>query len=188
MRRMFLALALSAALAFSACGRADDPVVEDAGATTTAADEARNDADVEFAQGMIAHHQQAVEMSDMVLERGENAEVKALAQRIKDAQTSEIELMRGWLKDWGEDETSAEHEMPGQMSEEDMAKLEEASGAELDKMFLEMMIPHHESAIEMAETELEDGEFSDAKDLAQRVVDDQTAEIAEIKALLADFE
>lgn len=185
MRRMFLALAVTAAVALGACGGADDPVVDDAGATTTAAGEERNDADVEFAQGMIAHHQQAVEMSDMVLERGENAEVKALAQRIKDAQTSEIELMQGWLSEWGEDEAAMDHDMPGQMSEEDMAKLEEASGLELDKMFLEMMVPHHESAIEMAQTEVEDGESSDAKALAERVIEDQTAEIEEIKGLLA---
>lgn len=187
MRKMFLALVLSAAVGLTACGQADDPVVEDAGATTTAADEARNDADVEFARNMIRHHQQAVEMSEMVLERGETADVKALAQRIKDAQTSEIELMQGWLKDWGEDEAGMEHDMPGQMSEEDMAKLEEASGRELDKMFLEMMVPHHESAIEMARTELEDGESSEAKGLAERVIEDQTAEIAEIKGLLAEF-
>lgn len=188
MRKLFLALILSAAVGFTACGRADDPVVEDAGATTTEAEQDRNDADVEFAQNMIRHHQQAVEMSAMVLERGETAEVKALAQRITDAQTSEIDLMEGWLSKWGEDEEAGmDMDMPGEMSEEDMAKLEAASGRELDKVFLEMMVPHHESAIEMARIELEDGESSEAKTLAERVIEDQTAEIAEIKGLLAEF-
>lgn len=195
MKKLFALALLLMALVTAACGSDDDPAVE-AGTGGEAGSSApeHNDADVSFAQNMIVHHQQAIEMSDIVIEKGENPDVKALAERIKGAQTPEIEILRTWLEEWGEEETpsnDAGHggmDMGGDdatmMTEDEMAELEAAEGAALDKMFLEMMIRHHEGAISMAEAEVEDGEYPDAIELAEKIVDDQSAEIDEMKALL----
>ena len=190
MKKLLTLYLLSLALVATACGSGDDPTVN--AEDQPAAAEQHNDADVEFAQGMIPHHEQAIEMADLVIERGESEEVKALAADIKGAQGPEIETLRGWLEDWGEEESSdagghagmGTGEAETMMSEDEMVQLEQESGAELDKMFLEMMIQHHEGAITMAETEVEQGEFADAKDLAQRIVDTQQAEITTMKDLL----
>lgn len=195
MKKLFALALLLMALVTAACGSDDDPAVE-AGTGGEAGSSApeHNDADVSFAQNMIVHHQQAIEMSDIVIEKAENPDVKALAERIKGAQTPEIEILRTWLEEWGEEETpsnDAGHggmDMGGDdatmMTEDEMAELEAAEGAALDKMFLEMMIRHHEGAISMAEAEVEDGEYPDAIELAEKIVDDQSAEIDEMKALL----
>lgn len=197
-KKILIALiAVVAAVGLGACGNEDDPAIETpADGGSSAGDTAdHNDADVAFAKGMIPHHAQAIDMADMVLARGESSAVKALATRIKEAQTPEIELMRGWLEDWGEEESAddKEHGMGGSgdetmMTDDEMAELESVSGAALDEMFLEMMIRHHEGAISMAETEVEDGEFEPALDLARQIITAQTAEIEEINALLKDFE
>ena len=168
-------------LVLSACGSDDDPAVSPPSST---ADADRNQADVEFAQGMIPHHEQAIEMSDLALAQAVAPEVKDLAQRIKDAQTPEIETMRGWLENWGEELASGAHST-GMMSEQEMGDLEAATGAEFDRMFLTMMKAHHETAIEMAQTELDEGQNVDAKELAQAIIDAQQAEIEEIDGLLA---
>lgn len=149
-----------------------------------------NDADVTFVQGMIPHHQQAVEMAMLAETRAESAEVKDLAARIKGAQDPEIEQMQGYLKDWGQDEASGmggdsmdmDH---GMMSDADMTKLEDASGAEFDQMFLTMMIEHHEGAVEQAETEIADGKSAESKKLAEAIITAQKAEITTMEGLLA---
>lgn len=146
-----------------------------------------NGADQMFATMMIPHHQQAVEMSDMVLSKSDvDPRVMELAQQIKDAQQPEIDTMQGWLEDWGVSVDMGEMDMgeDGMMSEEDMSLLESATGAEASRLFLEQMILHHEGAIEMAESELEDGKNADALALAQAVVDTQSAEITLMQDLL----
>lgn len=151
-----------------------------------AADADFNGADVTFAQGMIPHHQQAVEMADLADGRAESPEVVDLAERIKAAQDPEIEQLQGWLEDWGQEMPEAmDHGgMAGMMSQDDMATLEEASGAEFDEMFLTMMIEHHEGAVEQAETELDDGQSTEATELAQTIIDAQQAEIEEMQGIL----
>lgn len=185
MKKLFLSLVLAVAIVSSACG---------SGGTEAKGPRDHNDQDVSFAQGMIPHHQQAVEMSDIVIEGGESPEVKALAEEIKRAQAPEIETLRGWLKDWDEPETpdSGGHagmDMGGgdemdMMSDEEMGELEAASGKALDRMFLEMMIRHHRGAIDMAETEVADGQFADAKKMAETIIETQSAEIEKMTALL----
>lgn len=192
MKRLLLLLALLALALTAACGSDDDPSV-----SSEAAGEGHNDADVTFAQGMIPHHEQAVEMAEMALEKSENPEVTDLAARIVEAQGPEIEKLQGWLDEWGEaeagddpghssmgdaDETAGE----GMMSDGDMATLEKTSGDEFDRMFLEMMIEHHKGAIEMAEAELEEGEFADAQAMARDIIDSQQSEIEEMEGLLED--
>lgn len=184
------ALTVALAALTSACGSDDDggAVASD---TTSAepSSASSNGADVTFAQSMIPHHEQAVEMAKLAADRAESDEVKDLASRIESAQDPEIETMTGWLEDWDEpveggEEMGGSMEMGGMMSDEDMQSLEDADGAEFDQLFLEMMREHHRGAIEMAETERAAGEFPDALELARDIVDTQTAEVAEIEELL----
>ncbi|GAB3422569.1 DUF305 domain-containing protein [Flindersiella endophytica] len=149
-----------------------------------------NQADVDFATGMIPHHAQAVEMADLALEKATNAQVKQLATGIKQAQQPEIDQMSGWLEDWGEEvpATGGEHQgghtmADGMMSADDMATLENATGKTFDQQWTKLMIEHHQGAITMAKAELSKGGSDDAKQLAQAVIDGQSKEIATMQAL-----
>ena len=188
------ATALVAALTLAGCTatQQDENANAPAPSASPTAEAAFNDADVMFAQMMIPHHEQAIEMSDSLLEKdGVDEQVRELAEQIKDAQQPEIDQMKDWLDQWGADESMGEmgHDMgdmgDGMMSEEDMGRLEDATGAEASQLFLEQMILHHEGAIEMAEVEVENGENPDAVALAERIIEDQTNEIAEMQDLLA---
>ncbi len=191
-----------AALVLAACGGNGGNSAHDMGAmgqptsppsataSVTAGD--HNAADVSFAKQMIQHHRQAVEMAELADSRALSAETKDLATKIKGAQDPEIKTMSGWLTSWGEevpaDMSGQGHDMssgmPGMMSMADMEKLKNSTGAEFDKMFAEMMIKHHEGAIEMAETEKADGKYEPAKKLADDVIKAQTAEIEQMKQML----
>lgn len=193
MRTTVLAAALSLTALFGAACSSDDSTVtapeEDAAVAK------HNEADVVFAQGMIPHHEQAVEMAQLAADRAESDQVLDLAERIEAAQEPEIEEMTAWLDAWDEDVPSGsgmdDHSGmdmgpgTGMMSAEDMEALDASSGSEFDQMFLEMMILHHEGALEMAEAELADGEYPDALALAQRILDTQQAEIDEMNMILA---
>lgn len=182
------ALAIALAALAAACGSDDDGDAVASDTSTTAVAAQFNEADVTFAQDMIPHHEQAVEMATLATDRAESEDVKDLAARIEAAQDPEIETMTGWLEDWDEP-VEGDEEMGGMamgtMSEEDMSALGNAEGAEFDQQFLELMAEHHRGAIQMAETEIADGEFPDALELAERIVDTQSAEISEIEELLA---
>jgi len=196
-----LAFALVATLA--ACGSDDSPSADTAATETTAAAEAPsstpaasaalNDADVEFAQGMIAHHEQAVEMAEIALDpnRQAGAEVTDLATRIQAAQEPEIEQMTAWLTEAGESITmdmSEGHDMSsmeGMMTAEQMDALAVATGTEFDTMWLEMMIAHHEGAISQSQTVKANGSSPDVLALADQIIAAQQGEIAEMQALLA---
>ena len=162
---------------------------------------AHNNADVTFVQGMIPHHQGALAMAKLADGRAQDPRVIDLAGRIKAAQDPEIKTMTGWLKAWGEptpeasdssmnmegmDHGSGSMDM-GSMSEKDMAALEAASGTEFDRMFLQMMTEHHRGAVDMAQTEIDDGSNKDAVDLASSIVKSQTAEIEEMQTLLSQL-
>lgn len=181
------------------------------GATTEATSSAsaedmgeHNDADVMFAQMMLPHHRQAVEMSNMLLDKeGIDPAVTDLATRIAAAQEPEIEQLTTWLETWGEPEepeggmeghdmgSMGEGEsmegmgsMEGMMSDEDMAALGTAEGAEAETLFLESMTAHHRGAVQMAQQEIEDGMFPEAIEMAETIVETQQAEIEEMTALL----
>ncbi|MFJ6072654.1 DUF305 domain-containing protein [Streptomyces sp. NPDC093065] len=175
-----------------------------ASASAEAGENAHNAQDVAFAQGMIPHHRQALEMARLAADRSASAEVEDLAARIEKAQDPEIATMTGWLTAWGEEvpepmtssaatgtmesmpgmDHSAHSDMPGMMDGEDMAKLAEASGRAFDTMFLTMMVEHHEGAVEMAGTEKAEGRHAPAKALADDIVTAQNAEITEMNRLL----
>lgn len=153
-----------------------------------------NDHDVQFAQEMIAHHQQALDMAKMVPGKGTNPKVTDLAKRIEGAQDPEIKTMTAWLSRWGAAPTASS--MPGMdhgsghgsgtgmMTAEEMTKLGQATGAAFDKTWMEMMIKHHEGAITMAKTHIEKGSNAESKKLAQDIITAQQAEITEMQGLL----
>jgi uncharacterized protein (DUF305 family) len=144
-----------------------------------------NDADVVFAQSMIPHHEQAIEMADMALDPnvGAGEALKAIASAIKSAQDAEVTLMTGWLTAWGkpvEMDTSDGHDMSameGMMSAQDMEALGELTGPEFDRKWAAMMIEHHKGAITMATTVKADGTNPDVIALADAVISAQEAEI-----------
>ncbi|WP_313354892.1 DUF305 domain-containing protein [Microbacterium sp.] len=179
------ALAVATALTLTGCtapGGGSENVPSSAPQSASAAAQA----DVDFAMNMIAHHEQAIEMSDVLLEKeGIDPEVADLAKRIKAAQQPEIETMRDWLSDWGQDPgMDGMHHDGGMMSEDDMDALAAADGAAASRLFLEQMIMHHEGAVEMTQQELSTGKDADALEFAQRMIDDLTAEIDEMRSML----
>lgn len=183
--------ALLAAVTLAACSN-DEPTGTDNSTdqsnTSIAADV--NDADVMFAQMMIPHHQQAIEMSDMLLaNEAAMTEVATLAEEIKAAQGPEIDTLNGWLTEWGVDSSAPmDHgdmsSDDGMMSDEDLAELESASGAEVNRLFLEQMIMHHEGAIAMAQEQVDNGQNADAIALAEDIIATQEAEIATMGSIL----
>ena len=162
-------------------------------ATGTPATGSHNRADIMFAQMMIPHHQQAIEMSDLLLAKTDiDPEVSQLARQIKAAQAPEITQMAGWLAGWGLPAMpSTGHQMGGgmggMMSQADLDALERATGTEAMQLYLAGMITHHEGAIDMAEQQLDDGENPDVKELARRIITSQRAEITTMRELLANL-
>jgi uncharacterized protein (DUF305 family) len=155
--------------------------------------EAHNDADVAFTQQMIPHHRQAVEMSDMLLaKQGIDPRVTALANQIKAEQGPEIRQMQGWLDQWKVPPMPAMsghdmHDMTGMMSEQDMAALTAAQGAEASKLFLTQMISHHQGAITMAQKEIDIGQYPSATQLARSIVETQQREIDAMNGMLGSL-
>ena len=148
-----------------------------------------NDADVMFAQMMIPHHEQAIEMSDIALDpnTGASAAIIALATQIKGAQDPEISQMKNLLTTWGMPTKmgSMDHSsmMDGMLSLEEMDTLGQLKGAEFDKAWAKGMIAHHEGAIEMANDVLANGKNSEILALANAVVSGQSTEIETLKPL-----
>jgi uncharacterized protein (DUF305 family) len=202
MRRLLTTLLFPLALLLLAgCGDADDAT--EAAIREAPSDTEHNDADVAFATDMIPHHAQALVMVDLSRGRPLDPEVEALVEQIQAAQTPEIQTMAGWLTSWGEEipATTRDHvhggdhgsegadslpsdDMPGMMSAEEMDALEASGDDEFQTMWLEMMVEHHEGAVEMARAQLEQGRYRPALDLAQTIIDGQTAEIDTMRSLL----
>lgn len=195
------AIALGVALTLSACG--SDGGGSDTSTAVSATEHA--EADVAFASDMVQHHAQALSMVDLTVGRTLDPEVQQLAEEIRAGQGPEIETMADWLTEWGEevpptmrDHANAGHDMgdmaesmegmdtdmPGMMSAEEMAELEEAPDTEFQTRWLEMMVEHHTGAVEMAEAEQEDGRYAPAVELAGTIIESQTAEIETMEGLL----
>ncbi|MFC6066547.1 DUF305 domain-containing protein [Streptomyces ochraceiscleroticus] len=210
-RTALVAATGAAALVLAACGGNDkghdmgsmeSSSKASASASPSAKGGKHNSADVSFAKEMIQHHRQAIEMADLADGKRVSSEVKDLSTEVKGAQDPEIKKMSGWLTSWGEeapeDMSGMDHgdmdhgdmghdmssSMPGMMSSEDMDKLKKSSGADFDKMFLEMMVEHHKGALQMAETEKAKGEYGPAKKLADDVITAQKAEIEKMDTML----
>jgi len=208
MKLGYSSVVITAALVLAGCGSSSDtstgPSSDAAVPTTSAAGSSAsdaaaasfNDADVAFAQNMIAHHQQAIEMASLALDptSGASADVTDLAQRINDAQDPEVSMMSGWLEHWHEPMTmdsAAGHDMgsmhsaEGMMSDEDMDQLMQLSGPQFDKAWLQGMIEHHQGAITMAEQIKNEGDSPDVQALADQVITTQQSEVDEMNGLLS---
>ncbi|MFF4443686.1 DUF305 domain-containing protein [Streptomyces sp. NPDC001502] len=198
-RATAVAAAATAALVLAACGgNGDDSGSgsahdEHGSSASPSAAPARqgdhNAADTVFAQGMIPHHRQAVEMAGLAAARAESAEVKQLAEEVQKAQDPEIKTLSGWLTAWGEKIPAAGgdhggHDMSGMMTAEEMRQLTASSGKAFDTAFLRMMVKHHEGAVAMAKTEQADGAYRPAEDMAAAIITSQSAEIARMNTLL----
>ncbi|OUE23597.1 DUF305 domain-containing protein [Clavibacter michiganensis] len=181
-------VALAAALTLTGCATsgAETTPATSASAPAEATSTQVNAADEMFVQMMRPHHEQAIEMSDMLLGKtGISPEVTALATEITEAQVPEIEQLSGWADRWGIDPMSGmDHGMAGMMSDSDMQELDAAEGAEAERLFLTRMIEHHTGAIEMAQTEIDDGQDLDAIEMAEGIVATQEDEISRMRALL----
>lgn len=190
-----IAAALIVVLGACSSGESSDSSPEDTAAPTTTAnggDSAATKADVEFAQGMLAHHEQAIEMSEIAADPnvGASAAVVEFAKRIRAAQEPEVEQMTAWLTTAGEPLTmdmSDGHDMsamPGMMDSMQMDMLASAKGAAFDDMWVEMMIEHHEGAVVQAKELLTKGSSAELKALANEIIRVQQAEITELRELL----
>ncbi|EGN76245.1 hypothetical protein A28LD_0326 [Idiomarina sp. A28L] len=164
-----------------------------------------SDADVKFMQGMLPHHQQALDMTVLLAQRTSSNEMIELADRIERTQKDEIEFMQQWLQERGEDVPSTdwrggEHEghhghhnhqnMKGMATPEQMAELEAASGPDFDRMFLEFMIKHHEGALSMVNDLLRQRGSAQVPEMFEFVNDinnDQKAEIERMLVMLAGY-
>lgn len=191
-----LTIGMIAALALTACGSEEN---SDHHASAIPAGEEFNQADVDFATHMIQHHAQALAMVDLTRGRELSPQVQRLADEILMAQGPEIELMTDWLTAWDQPvpETVRDHanahgdgsggideDMPGAMTEEAMAALEDAPDDEFEQLWLEMMIEHHAGALDMAKDEQADGTFKPALRLAESIESAQQQEIATMEDLL----
>ena len=203
-RHLTVSALLASTLVLSACGSGDDTAATGAGTgsstkSTAPADSSQgNDADVSFLTGMKPHHEQAVEMSDIVLKANPPAEVAAIATQIKAAQQPEIKQMDTMLAALGKRADGASHGAGhggakgpeghgGMMSDADMAALMGATGPDAARQYLEGMIEHHKGAIDASETELKDGVYGPARDLATTIAQQQAGEITTMKGLLASL-
>jgi uncharacterized protein (DUF305 family) len=156
-------------------------------------------ADIAFAQAMIPHHRQAVEMAAMVPSRTTNPDVRMMATHISWDQQAEIRTMTGLLAQWGEpaamdhDENGgmsgmpgmADSVMPGMVDGATMTRIESLSGPAFDELWLTSMIEHHQGAVTMAHTEIADGQSQDAKKLAEMIINAQQREIAQMSNLVS---
>jgi uncharacterized protein (DUF305 family) len=182
MRRFTLIMGIAvSAVIIAACG--------DNGTSSTASAASQfNNADATFAQNMIPHHQQAVEMAGLALDpkAGASVKTKDIATRTQHEQGSEITMMRTVIQAWGRSEMSADMggmNMPGMMSTADMTALAKLNGAQFDRSWAQAMIKHHQGAIEMATTVKKTGNNSQARTLADRIIATQSAAITELQTL-----
>jgi uncharacterized protein (DUF305 family) len=195
--------ALAASLVLGGCGSdmgrmSPSPSTSSAPSSSSSpapAGAAHNDGDVAFASMMIPHHNQAIEMSDTLLAKsGIDPKITALAKKIKAAQGPEVAQMSGWLASWGENPSPSStggmggmggmNHGDGTMSHADMGALKSATGNSAAQLFLTGMIKHHQGAVGMAQTELDQGQDPDAKKLAQDIIRTQKAEITTMNQLL----
>lgn len=184
MKTLRMALATMSFIALAACGSS-------AGSTDTTTGQAFNDADVMFAQMMIPHHEQAIEMSDIALDPtiGAVQGIRNLATQIKAAQDPEIMQMTQWLSDWKQPLTADEgvdHSsmMSGMLTAEELTELGTLRGAAFDSRWAQAMIAHHEGAIQMAQDVLKDGKNPAVLALANEITTSQNSEIEVLRGYL----
>ena len=185
-RTLAIAASLTLGLTLASCSTNNSSSDAGSSASSSSAASAHNDQDVMFAQMMLPHHEQAVEMSDALLAKGDGVDpdVATLAEQIKAEQGPEIIQLASWLQGWGEP-TESGHAMSGMMSDSDMTDLDQASAKDAGKLFLQQMVQHHEGAVDMARSEVDKGMNTDAVAMAKSIVSSQTEQITQMKDMLA---
>lgn len=177
------AVALVLVGAWSA-SRRDDPVEPSA-------------VDTGFAYDMSNHHAQAVELAELVSERTEDPQVRVMARDVSLTQQAQIGQMRGWLDGWGAPATTTNpamawmgmsDPMPGMASDEEVRQLTAADGIEADRLFLELMIRHHQGGLHMAEAAAADAEVTYVRQGAESMMSAQRAEIDAMTQMLTEIE
>jgi uncharacterized protein (DUF305 family) len=187
-RIVMTGLAAVAALLVAGCGGGDSGTGAAAGNSAAAADQSVtwNDADVSFAQMMLADHRMVGEMATMAQKKATTAELKAVSKKLNSGQSKAADEISGWLTAWGEPtEAGAAHaQMPGAMTEADMTMLTSMKkGMDFDTMFAQMMVEHHQGAITMAEEEAANGKNPDAKAMAASMVKTLQAQVTSLERI-----
>ncbi|MFJ4922983.1 DUF305 domain-containing protein [Streptomyces sp. NPDC088725] len=155
-------------------------------AVKAAPDNTPNSADITYAQMMITHHGQALELTALAPDRAASEAVKRLAERITATQKPEIGAMEAWLKSNGSPKNQQGHDhgmMPGMATAGELAHLRAAKGADFDALFLELMIAHHQGAITMATDVLSEGNNVQIEEMATDVIAQQTAEMSRMRSM-----
>ncbi|UBQ03980.1 DUF305 domain-containing protein [Curtobacterium sp. TXMA1] len=192
-RTLAIAAALTLGLTLAGCSTSTNGSDIGSASASASASSAHNDQDVVFAQMMLPHHEQAVEMSEVLLAKGSGVDpdVADLAEQITSEQSPEIHQLTTWLQNWGgptgSEHAGTGHSMTGMMSDADLEDLDQASAEDAGKLYLEQMIQHHEGAIGMAETEIDEGENDDAVALAKSIVQSQSEQITRMQDVLASM-
>ena len=149
------------------------------------------DHDAMFADGMTMHHRDGVRMAKMAVEKAESAELRAMAQKMIDDQTREIDELQRLRGDAPQMSMTDMMKMPGMMSEsqmkQDMIQLEAATGRAFDMAFSEIMAKHHEGGIMMSKHELEKGDHAGLRTIAQQIIDKQSRERDQLMAMHRDL-
>lgn len=193
---LLLILVLTTLTALTACGGEGS---EPGGTVHTAPGGAEfNDADAEFATTMLQHHAHALHLVDLTLGRRLGPEVRGLVEQVRSTRATEIQQLTTWLTDWERPvpETVRDHanahgdghgevgdDLPGVPDADDLAALDSAT--DFERAWLELMVEHHEGALELAEDEVEDGHAREVRDLAGQMVRAQEAELETMATLLA---
>ena len=147
-----------------------------------------NGVDLHFLAMMTPHHQQAVDMSEIILAtQGTSAATADLADRIKVGQEEEIDTMVDWAEQWDQHdlmEQHSQHIANGMITPEQLDQLKTLEGEEADTLFLQLMHSHHAGAVAMTQDQIDNGGYQPLVDLAQQMIDVQTAEMREMEQLL----
>ena len=178
-------VALIMALSISGCASASNKGMDHEGHSSEASGDLSSD-DIMFLQMMIPHHQQAIDISDLALTKGEDAELLALAKNIRDEQAAEIVKMKAWLDKAGEDLDpghSMGHDMGGMLSDSELAALEAATGKSFDLLWLKGMTGHHTGAIDMAAM-IENAKSAEIKSFGEGIVASQSAQNKAMAAMI----
>lgn len=177
---LLAAVAVTVAVALAACGGDDDSSGGGSGQSEASAPPPGpgNKTDAMFANSMIPHHEGAIEMAEIAQKQGERPEVKQMAGEIIGAQEKEIKTLRPIAAKLSKEFGDEQMEMD-MMSESEMADFEKADP--FDRAFIDMMTPHHESAVKMAEEELAKGENATLRGIAEDIVSSQNSEIEQMR-------
>ncbi|MFJ4468513.1 DUF305 domain-containing protein [Streptomyces sp. NPDC089424] len=168
-------------------GEANRTLSAEDAAQQRADDDSPNSADADYARMMIEHHTQALEMTGLAADRARSSQVRKVAERIDAGQRPEIDVMRSWLKEHGKSERGGGHDhaaMPGMATEAQLAELRAARGEAFDRLFLTLMITHHEGAVTMAAEVKAQGNNVRIEELADDVIAQQTSEITRMRTML----